>query len=323
MTTTRSRILALALALSPSSCLFPEEDPEQASTTSSPPGDTVLETDTEAGGETGPVCLGAGEGMALEGEGCTANSDCVSGVCTIYTDAPHNADATCGPTPDSCSTRVTGTILDFSTGTPIDGADLVVAAALQATTSPTGATAIVSATSGSDGRVDATSDAPIMAPLGIVGLALADGYYLTATELAVPVEGTSYEVGTRNHDIWAVPSSDLTDWSDSLSMDPEVGGDLLPLGEAGGAVGLIRDSTGAALPGAVVTSAVDGSTAVVRYLNDDGTFNSTGTASSGIFVIIDPFVPEDFEASIDGTVVGGGTASSAAGALFTLIITTS
>ncbi len=167
-------------------------------------------------------CLGIG-GPGADGEMCTANGDCMSGVCTIFTDVPINADAVCEPHPADCSTRVTGTIFDFTTFEPVGGADLVVAAALQAATNPTGAMALVSATSAADGRVDSVSDGPISAPLGIVGLSSAPSYFLTATGIASPFDDVSaYAVGTNIHDIWVVPEGDLSDWSDALSADPMV-----------------------------------------------------------------------------------------------------
>jgi len=302
----------------------PSATEETGSGTTPTPADTTMgETGmTEDSGDPPEECLGTGEGTAAEGDACTANSECASGVCTIFTDVPLNDDAVCGPIPASCGTRVTGTIFDFSTGEPVGGADLVVAAALQAATNPTGAMAIVSATSGADGRVDETSADAISAPLGIVGLASSGGFFLTATGLAAPgPDGVSYDVATGNHDIWMVPEGDLTDWSDELSNDPAIDPADLPLGELGGAVGFVRDSTGAPIAGATVASTGDSSDAVIRYLNDDGTFTDTETSDLGIFVILNPAVPEDFEASVGGMVVGGGTAGSANGVVFTLIVT--
>lgn len=300
---------------------------DTASTTETPVTTTADSTtddtvDSSGSGDPPPGdCMGAGEGAGAEGDACTANSDCASGVCTIFTDVPLNDDAVCAPTPEACGTRVTGTIFDFSTGEPVGGANLVVAAALQAATNPTGAMALVEATSGDDGRVDSTSAAAISAPLGIVGLASAAGYYLTATGLAAPgPDMQSYEVGTGTHDIWMVPEGDLSDWSDALSGDAAVLAEDLPLGDAGGIVGLVRDATGAGMAGVVVASTSDSTDSVVRYLNDDGTFSDTTTSDLGIFVILRPGVPEDFEATLDGTSLGGGTAGSANGAVFTLII---
>lgn len=297
---------------------------QQTDTGATDTGDTPTTTVDDTAGETEepPMeCNGTGEGTAAEGDACTANSDCASGVCTLFTDVPVNEDAVCAATPANCGTRVTGTIFDFSTGAPVGGANLVVAAALQAATNPTGAMALVEATSGDDGRVDGTSDAAISAPLGIVGLASADGYYLTATGVSSPGEDMqSYDVGTGIHDLWMVPTGELTAWSDMLAMDAEVPAEALPLGDAGGVVGFVRDASGAPIAGVEVASTSDTSGAIVRYLNDDGTMGTDVTSATGVFFILEPGVPESFEASLDGTVLGGGTAGSANGAVFTLIV---
>jgi hypothetical protein len=105
-------------------------------------------------------------------------------------------------------------------------------------------------------------------------------------------------------------------------MDPAVDPALLPLGDAGGVVGMVRDATGNPVAGAVVASTNAGTSSLVRYLNIDGTFNEVATSELGLFVILDPALPEDFEASVGGMVVGGGTAGSANDVVFTLVITT-
>jgi hypothetical protein len=69
-----------------------------------------------------------------------------------------------------------------------------------------------------------------------------------------------------------------------------------------------------------VASTDGGSGAFVRYLQDDGTFSIDRTSELGIFVILDPSLAEQFEVTLDGAVVGGGTAGSANGAIFTLIV---
>lgn len=283
---------------------------------------TVGETDEPTTG--GPeVCLGTSDMGAAVGEACTDNDECMSGVCTIYTDAPLNDDAVCAETPADCATRVTGTVLDFVTREPVSDASVVIAGALQAATNPTGAMAIIEATSGADGRIDATSTGPItMVPLGIVALSSGGGYYLTSTGVAAPgPDMQSYEVGTGNHDIWVVPEGELGDWSDALAMDAMIDPGLLPLGDAGGVVGFVRDADGMPLAGATVTSTSDTSSAIIRYLQDDGSFDETMTSDLGIFIILDPSLPEDFEASVGGMVIGSGTAGSANNVLFTLIIT--
>lgn len=283
-------------------------------------GEETVGTTAESTGEPPMACLGSG-GATADGEACTANADCASGVCTIFTDVPVNDDAVCEASAADCSTRVTGTVFDFTTREPLPGADVVVAAALQAATNPAGAMALLSATSDADGRIDATSSGPIMAPIGIVALSASDGYFLTATGVAAPADDVSaYNVANSIHDLWAVPSTDLQNWSDELTMDAEIPPESLPLGEAGGVVGFVRDATGQPIAGAEVASTDDGSGAFVRYLNDDGSFGTDRTSDLGIFVIIEPALAEEFEVSVGGAVVGGGTAGSAPGAIFTLIV---
>lgn len=329
-----SKTLTIGLGLALAGC--PGDDSSSTDTTTSTtdmatgstgePMTTGMDTsgDDTAGSESGEppgACLGTSDMGAAVGDACTANEDCMSGVCTIYTDVPLNADAVCAETPANCGTRVTGTVFDFVTGEPVESATVIVAAALQAATNPTGAMAIVEDTSGADGRIDATSDMTIVAPLGIVALSSGAGYYLTSTGVASPgPDMQTYAVGTGIHDLWMVPEDAVADWSDALGMDPEIDAADLPLGAAGGVVGLVRDSSGNPIAGAVVSSTSDTSMAVVRYLNDDGSFNNTETSELGMFVILNPSVPEGFEASVGGMVVGGGTAGSANNVLFTLII---
>lgn len=296
-------------------------DPSADTTAGTDPttGETVGETDEPTTG--GPmVCNGVGIGAGADGDTCTANADCASGVCTIFSDVPVNDDAVCAASAEDCSTRITATVYDFSNREPLAGADVLVAAALQAATNPTGAMAIVEGTSDADGHVDLTSAGPIMAPIGIVALTSSGGFYLTATGVAAPLDGGStYNVGNSIHDLWAVPESDLQNWSDELSMDPEIPADNLPLGDAGGVVGLVRDPSNQPIAGVEVASTDDGSTAFIRYLQDDGSFTTDRTSDLGIFVIIDPALAEEFEASLDGASIGVGTAGSANSAIFTLI----
>lgn len=268
------------------------------------------------------VCMGIG-GPNADGDACTANADCASGVCTIYTDAPVNDDAVCEAAAADCSMRVTGTIFDFVTGETVEAAELLVAPAIQASINPTGvteATALVAATSDADGRVDATSDGPFTASLGIVGLVSAPSYFLTITGVAAPGDMDMYDVANAIHELWAIPEGDLSNWSDSL--DGDIPGEFLPLGEAGGVVGLVRDSSGMPVAGASIESENGAGTgALIRYLNDDGTFGMTETSDLGIFVIVNPGLGESFDAVVDGMPVPGGAAGSAADAVFTLIIT--
>src|SRR5690606_20548741 len=118
-------------------------------------------------------------------------------------------------------------------------------------------------------------------------------------------------------DIWVVPETALTDWSGYLEADSEFE-NALPLGEAGGVVGLVRDAeTGDPIAGAVVVPTNgDTSDAVIRYLNDAGDgFVTEATSGLGVFVIVKPGLGETFGVEVDGAAVPGieGTAGSANG----------
>ena len=53
--------------------------------------------DSTGGDPVDPLtCPGAGMGAGAAGDACTANADCESGICTLFTDAPVNEDAACG-----------------------------------------------------------------------------------------------------------------------------------------------------------------------------------------------------------------------------------
>jgi hypothetical protein len=290
---------------------------------------TVSATDTDSASSgadtTGgtEACFGVG-GPNADGDACTANSDCASGVCTIFTDVPLNADAVCDPTPSmtdaGCNTRITGTVFDFSTLLPSEGATMKVAAALNAITDPAGADALAEATSGADGRLDITTEVPISAAIAIIALVEAPGAYLTATGLASPAEGSAYAVANGIHDLWLVPSASLDAWSTALGTDADVPAELLPLGDAGGIVGLVRDAAGLPIAGAVVEAA-PGSAAIVRYVAADNTIVADATTDTGVFVILGGAqTGEDYTASVGGSVVAEGRAGTSNNVVFTMIL---
>jgi hypothetical protein len=260
---------------------------------------------------------------AADGEACSANGSCSSQLCELFQDVPP-VEGTCQPADDMCRTRIMGTMLDFSTRMPLPDINMKVATAIMAAVDPVGATSQADATSDANGIIDTLSTGPLASPLGIVGLSSGDGYYLTATGLASPADGMqSYGPANAIHDIWAVPAADLTAWSDALMGDPEMM-EFLPLGDEGGVVGLVRDATtGDLIEGAVVVSVdPDTTSAKIRYLNAAGDgFTSDMTSTQGMFVIVDPGLGEDFDVEIDGMSQGlSGTAGSANGAIFTLIM---
>lgn len=287
---------------------------------------TTADPDTSTGDIDPSMCLGAG-GPGAEGDACAANSECASGVCLLFADVPPPTDAVCGATPpvmgEHCSTHITGTVFDFSSRAPVEGASLKVAGALNAITNPAGATALASATSDAMGHVDTVTDVPVNQAIAIIALVEGPGAYLTATGLAAPPEGagTFYATGNGIHDLWLVPQASLTAWSTAMMGDPEVPATSLPLGDAGGVVGFVRDATGAPIAGAVVAPANADSGAVVRYVAADDTITSDMTSETGIFIVIGAAgTGEDFTATMGGSTIAEGTAGTANGVVFTLIL---
>jgi hypothetical protein len=286
-------------------------------------GDPTGDGDGDGDGDTPLECPthDPGDGAAND-EACQSNDECASKLCEVFQDAPP-VDGTCQPAPTECRTRIMGRTLDFTTRTPVPDVNLRAAQAIQASVDPVNAAAEASATSDAEGMIDTLSDGQVMAALGLIGLTDAEGYYLTATGLAAPAEGTLYGPANDIHDIWIMPADTLSDWSTYLMPDPEFA-DYLPLGGMGGVIGMVRDATtGDPYAGAVVVpTAPDTSSAVIRYLNDAGDdFVSDMTTSTGVFVIVDPGLGETFDVEIGGNPQGvTGTAGSASGAIFTLVM---
>jgi hypothetical protein len=283
--------------------------------------DEATDESTDETGDEGCPTHDPGEGAA-DGEACLANSACMSKVCVLFQDSPP-LEGTCEAAPTMCETRFTGRLLDFETGMAVEGIDIKVAAALQAALMPETATALAMGTSDANGQIDFTSDAQISAPLGLVGLTSANGYFLTATGLASPAMMSFYGPANAIHDIWAVPDDLLTSYSMMLEPDAAFANQL-PLGELGGVVGLVRDAaTGTPIAGAeIISTDADTSGAVIRYLNEAGDgFVEGVTTSNGVFVLVKPGLGEVFGLEVDGVPIDGetGTAGSANGAIFTLI----
>lgn len=266
------------------------------------------------------VCHGIG-GEAANGDACTANSDCMSGVCTLFTDVPKNDDAVCAETPADCSTRITATVFDFALREPVANVDVKVAKALDAILVGPTADAVIETQTNADGRIDVTSDGPIEAPIAILALAGGDEtYHMTATGLAGVVEGTSaYNVANAIHDLWVVPNAAVEGWNAGLAEDAALA-EYLPIGEKAAVVGLVRDAeTGAAVSGAVIDPA--GDETLIRYLDADGGFTGTATGDTGIFIAVGVAqTGEDFVATVGGESVATGRAGARDGILFTLIL---
>jgi hypothetical protein len=122
-----------------------------------------------------------------------------------------------------------------------------------------------------------------------------------------------------------VPEALLVAYSEALATDPAMV-DHLPLGEAGGVVGIARNRyTGEPVAGVEIVSLTHGAAtgAIVRYLADDGSFTADATGPSGIYVVVNPALAEEFEAILDGAVVStrANKAGSGAPGVFTMNLT--
>ncbi len=267
-----------------------------------------------SGGDT-PTAGGGGD-TAADGEACGSNDDCASVACEKYRDAEAG---TCVAAPPGGATRVTGTIIDFTTGAAAGSVDLKVVGALAVLTDPVNAKAVAMGTSDASGKVDFVSAAPVKEGIGLIGLVTGGSFYLTATGLASPGPGNAYGPMTTARDIWGVPSAKLTEWTTMLMADADVAASL-PLGEKGGVIGLVREgATGAAKAGAVIVPVAGTTGAKIRYLADDGmSFNSTATGTSGIFILLGPSVAEEF--SVEGSPDVTGKAGSAPNVAFVMTL---
>lgn len=272
---------------------------------------------------TGDACMESmmAPGAGADGDPCTSNGDCMSETCLKFTDA--QADATCAARTMCSNTRITGTLFDFDTGQPIPMGNLRVVGAIAAIGDPDGAPGLVTAMSDGNGVVDVTTTQPISQALGIVGLVDGGAYYVTATGLAAPYEGTqAYGPLNGIHDIWGVPSAKLTEWSGYLEGDPEPEVAMaLPLGDNGGVIGLVRQGATPVAGGVVVSEDGPMSGAIIRYLNEDGMgFGTDATSANGVFVIVGPGIGERFTVEVGGMPTDlWGTGGSAKGAAFVLI----
>lgn len=264
-------------------------------------------TDDDAGMEA-QMCPGA-FGEADEDTACTKNTDCASGVCGLFTDAPVNPDAVCLAAPDDCATHFTGTVRDFVTGEPVPGVAVNLTTAGAAVTDAYDAPLVMQMTADGSGRYEGTSPGPLVdAPLAVLALAWTDDHLLTASGLAQPMPGsTEYEPGAGLHEVWLVPTDLLVAWSDALAQDEGIDPAWLPLQEVGAVVGRVRDgATGEPIAGAEVVS-IDGGDAVVRYVAEDGTLGSDATGPSGEFVLFNTAPVETFVAMKGGVEVGRAT----------------
>jgi hypothetical protein len=296
-------------------------DPTVPSTVSTADPDASATAFPETDGQTD--CLGGGGPLAL-GEPCVAASECASGVCRSFGDAPPDPEAECVSAPDDCSTVVTGTVLRLPPSpTGLPGVPVRILGALQAITDPLGGQAFLETMSDDAGRVEGATAGPAMAAIALIAVVGGDAtYFPTGIGIANDSGTGMYPVGTDVHDLWALPVSTLAAFNTALEADPTVPADMLPLGDAGGTVGIVRDAAGSAIAGAVVQPDSGSSAAIVRYVTDGGDVDSVATQSSGVFIVLGASpTGEGFTASIDGAPIASGTAGDANGLVFALPLT--
>jgi hypothetical protein len=296
-------------------------DPTVMSTVTTVDPDSSSGTLPETDGATD--CPGGG-GPSTLGVPCVANSDCMSGVCRAFSDAPPDPDRHCAPAPLDCSTAIAGTVWRLPPGPPgLPDVPVRVVGALEAITNPAGAEVLLADTSDASGRIDGITNGPVTASIAIVAITGGEApWFPTAVGVADQLGDTTYEVGTNVHDLWAVQLSTLDAFNVALAADPTIPVELLPLGEAGGVIGIVRDSGGTPIEGAVVAATLGGSQAIVRYITDEGSVDTTATHGSGAFIVLGAALTgEDFAATLEGVPLASGTAASAPGLVFALVMT--
>lgn len=293
-------------------------------TTSTTSTDTTDTTDTTTGDEVPLDCLGQG-GDAPNGSGCVLGADCMSGVCVAFTNRPLDPDAVCEAAPIDCSTRVTGTVWDLSAvvdsgvPAPLDGVTFNLISFIGVLSGAANAPSLGSGVSDAEGHIDIVSQGPPSAPIAILGIVGAGAYHLTATLVARAVRD-GYDVGGDVHEFWVVRNDMLAAWSIELANDPAIAAEDLPLGDAGGVVGFVRDEQGIPVAGATVTPASADSDSVIRFPQADGTFNANATGPSGTFVVFrSAATGEEFMATAGLTSATART-GNAEGVIFTLVL---
>ncbi|MCH9688099.1 MAG: hypothetical protein K0V04_42100 [Deltaproteobacteria bacterium] len=258
------------------------------------PSSTTEPMETGSTGEPGTT--------GLPPQGCVVHNDCGTAYCLSFQDAPPDPLASCELAPPGGQTRFTGTVLDLLDGTPLVGATVRVTAALQAIVNPANAVPLITPVTDGIGQFDGTPLAPLNEALGILGVVEQPGYPLSINILT----REPYETGNEVHDAWGVSSARLSGWSVSLAADPGVPIQSLPLVTEGGSVVVIRDAaTGDRVDAATLVPQFGGGSSTIRYLEpDELTFNDLETTSTGIAVILDAGLPEDFEVIVGGVPTG-------------------
>ena len=284
--------------------------------------DAAGSTEPEATGDpTGPagVCGDANEAAPMippPGE-CYNNAGCDSCNCLTYRDTPPEASSVCAEPGAAGTLRITATVLEFPGSSVMPGVAVEVFNAFDVGVMGI-ENAVPVATTATDkaGRFDLE----IMPTdsIGMVAIIRAEGFRATATGLAKP----PYEAANAIHDVFVVPEAVLSAYSDALATDPALA-DHLPLGDAGGVVGSARNRyTGEPVAGLRIVSKTNGpgTAALVRYLADDGTFTDDVTSTTGIYVLLNSALAEEFEAENAGQIVStrANKAGSGAPGVFTM-----
>lgn len=319
------KIVLLALALGTLGLAGCAED--------STDGDTSSQTSSDTDSAIGPsACTQERQdiGTAEVGEPCWELDDCRSGKCEIFRSIPDPGDGVCAEANPTNLLTIQTNVRDLETMDNISGVQVDFGAAFTFSINPAGAEPLVSAISDENGFVQAaldtracTSDALM---LGILARVKKSGYYPSLGGLVAPEVNPAkgiYPSVLRNHDMLVVPEPLLTRWSQLLAGDQELK-PYLPLGEKGGCVVVTRHVTdGSGVAGAKLLSNTNpqGSKAILRYLDESGDgFNTTGTGSSGIALVLNPGVGENFDATdLDGKIISHlpGTMGSSPKAIYT------
>lgn len=239
-------------------------------------------------------------GEAPLGAPCMEIYDCASGYCAISSHTPSSTDAICEAAPPFGDVHMLANVRDFMTDELMPHSIIKIGGALDIVQNPTGFPVTDTLTANEIGIVDAvlTGDT-VTLPLGIIAVIEAEGYYPTSTGLIRPEAGCGvYPAGIRNPDLKMMKRSDLTQLDDLLLSSDASLSPFLPLGDKGGVVGLIRDvHNGQFAEGIVIRSRQSDSKAKIFYMNEntDG-FNTKQSGTSGIFVILQPGLAEEFNA---------------------------
>lgn len=262
-------------------------------------------------------------GDKANGETCWMFDECQSGFCSIYQGAPDPGDGVCEDALPLGMIKIQGNVNNFDNLEDIEGVTVEILPAMASVSDPLGSTPIGTAVSGPDGRfeLDLNTREPEIVRLGLVARASKEGFATSITGLVEPEVDPNQNLfppAVRNHDVQLVPLETVASWSEALGAEAALG-EYLPLVEKGGIFISLRSvGTGEGYSGAQIVSQNDSSQAIVRYLNEDGSFNADATTSTGKFVIIRPGIAERFVGVQDGKEITHrpGTMGSATGAAY-------